>query len=46
MIQDVIGYYREWKGENILRSVEKEWTIIGKDDIDTRYTINGKLNSV
>lgn len=47
VIQDVTVYHRE-QDENILRSVEKEWTIIGKDDIGTRCNcmIDRKLNSV
>ena len=48
MIQDVIVYHREQVSENILRNFEKEWTIIGKDDIGTRCNciINGKLKWV
>lgn len=47
VIPDVIVYHREQEGKTILRSVEKQWTIIGKDDIGTRCNcmIHGKLNS-
>lgn len=47
VIPDVIVYHREQEGKTILRSVEKQSTIIGKNDVGIRcnHMIHGKLNS-